>query len=88
LDHLCRVRSCVNPSHLEAVPRRTNLIRGQGFIGEQARRTHCPNGHALVGENLVVAASVRGKRNCKECGRSRALKSYYKHKELYNEMDN
>ncbi len=25
LDHLCRVRSCVNPSHLEPVTRRENL---------------------------------------------------------------
>ena len=27
LDHLCRVRSCVNPDHLEAVTRRTNIMR-------------------------------------------------------------
>jgi hypothetical protein len=27
LDHLCRVRACVNPDHLEAVNRRTNLLR-------------------------------------------------------------
>ena len=28
LDHLCRVRRCVNPSHLEPVTRQTNCIRG------------------------------------------------------------
>src|SRR5262247_3954687 len=33
LDHLCRVRSCINPQHLEAVPQRVNLLRGIGFAG-------------------------------------------------------
>lgn len=28
LDHLCRVRSCVNPDHLEPVTRAENLRRG------------------------------------------------------------
>lgn len=28
LDHLCRVRLCVNPSHLEPVTRGENLLRG------------------------------------------------------------
>jgi hypothetical protein len=28
LDHLCRVRHCVNPSHLEVVTHSVNVIRG------------------------------------------------------------
>lgn len=28
LDHLCRVRGCVNPEHLEPVTRQENVIRG------------------------------------------------------------
>jgi HNH endonuclease len=28
LDHLCRVRCCVNPDHLETVTRRENIRRG------------------------------------------------------------
>jgi hypothetical protein len=29
LDHLCRVRNCVNPAHLEPVTPRENVRRGQ-----------------------------------------------------------
>lgn len=39
LDHLCRVRSCVNPDHLEPVTQRENVMR--------ARATHCKRGHDL-----------------------------------------
>ena len=28
IDHLCRVRSCCNPDHLEPVTRKTNVNRG------------------------------------------------------------
>ena len=30
LDHLCRVKECVNPDHLEAVTHRENCRRGDG----------------------------------------------------------
>lgn len=37
LDHLCRVRACVNPDHMEPVTRSMNLLRGahptQGRLG-------------------------------------------------------
>ncbi len=28
LDHLCRVKTCVNPAHLEPVPHQVNMVRG------------------------------------------------------------
>lgn len=28
IDHLCRVRNCVNPDHLEAVTNQVNILRG------------------------------------------------------------
>ncbi len=31
IDHLCRVRHCVNPIHMELVTMRENLMRGTGF---------------------------------------------------------
>lgn len=36
LDHLCRVRECVNPNHLEAVPHAINSQRG--MAGRWIRR--------------------------------------------------
>ncbi len=51
LDHLCRVRHCVNPDHLEPVTRAENLRRGvQGF----AMRRQCTNGHDVTTEDSIV----------------------------------
>lgn len=38
LDHLCRVRECVNPAHLEPVTWRENILRGNGMAARYARR--------------------------------------------------
>ena len=64
LDHLCRVRHCVNPSHLEAVDRRTNLLRGITIPAARARQTHCVNGHEFTPENTMIR---RGCRECRAC---------------------
>lgn len=62
LDHLCRVRSCGNPNHLEPVTHQINMIRGRDV------RTHCKRGHELVEDNFYVFTS-KGKqvRTCKAC---------------------
>ena len=68
IDHLCRVRCCVNPAHLEAVPFAENIKRGtQGH--NFASRTHCPKGHPFDGENLRVIVRPNGQkaRHCKAC---------------------
>lgn len=45
IDHLCRVRSCINPAHLEPVSRRTNTLRGFGITAQNSRKQTCPRGH-------------------------------------------
>lgn len=67
LDHLCRIRHCVNPSHLEAVDCTTNTLRGIGFAAQAARRTHCPQGH--IYDLLNTHITLDGKRVCRTCHR-------------------
>lgn len=46
LDHLCRVRACFNPDHLEPVTHVVN-IRRSPIIGRRTS-THCKKGHAFA----------------------------------------
>lgn len=45
LDHLCRKRACVRPSHLEPVTNRTNSLRGVGPTAVNAAKESCGKGH-------------------------------------------
>jgi hypothetical protein len=69
LDHLCRVRACVNPLHLEPVTCRENLLRGAGRTAINAARTHCPYGHPYSGDNLYLKPN--GNRECRTCNARR-----------------
>ena len=68
LDHLCRVRCCVNPDHLEPVTQRENTLRGDTITTRNARKTHCPRGHPYDDANTYV--SPKGLRMCRICRRS------------------
>jgi hypothetical protein len=68
IDHLCRVRACVKPEHLEPVSMKENLLRGEGWAGKHARQTHCKRGHSLTPENLdMVRFRKTGHRICRTC---------------------
>jgi hypothetical protein len=71
IDHLCRQRACCNPDHLEPVTTRVNLLRGEGFVAQQARRTHCPRDHALVGDNVYRRPDGSNRRECRTCRNTR-----------------
>lgn len=72
LDHLCRVRLCCNPDHLEPVTMRENNMRAETIAAVNARKTHCPRGHELAGDNLYVAPGHKGpNRDCLTCRRQR-----------------
>src|SRR3979409_2218654 len=72
IDHLCRVRNCVNPQHMEVVTHTENMKRGSWTT-----RTHCPKGHPYDETNTHVARN--GWRHCRICGRewAREHDGYY-----------
>ena len=70
LDHLCRVRRCVYPWHLEPVTPRTNVLRGAGPVAAEDRQTHCIRGHEFNEENTYYRRLRRG-RDCRACHRAR-----------------
>jgi hypothetical protein len=70
-DHLCRVRHCVNPAHLEAVTSRENTIRGDAGLWRKnicAAMTHCVHGHPFDEENTWIR-NWRGHRQCRTCAK-------------------
>jgi hypothetical protein len=68
LDHLCRVRSCVRPDHLEPVSARENLMRGNTAAARNAAKTHCPQGHPY--DEVNTYRDKRGRRSCNACRRA------------------
>jgi hypothetical protein len=76
LDHLCRVRSCINPAHLEAVSHAENVRRGIWGTHQKAK-THCPRGHEY---NAANTYKYKGRRCCRACNNIISLEKYYKRK--------
>jgi len=79
LDHLCRVRHCVNPAHLEPVTRKENMIRGKNPASQNYHKTACIRGHAFSKENLIIDS--KGYRQCRTCRLQNARKWYAAHLE-------
>lgn len=64
IDHLCRVRCCVNPSHLEAVPAYISVRRGQAGIrakeaAESRRKLKTSPVEAIVHQPRVIVPSLK-----------------------------
>lgn len=67
LDHLCKIRHCVNPEHLELVSHYENVMRSSNIMAVHSRKTHCPSGHEY---NLENTRLYQDRRYCKLCGNS------------------
>ena len=63
-DHLCRVRCCINPDHMEPVTNKENVLRGIGRTAVNARKKYCKNGHPFDENNTF---KVRKGRECHKC---------------------
>ena len=75
IDHLCRVRCCVNPDHMEVVTHAENIARRHHIKGEDhynRKKMVCRRGHALTPEN-TYSWNVKGgkERVCKICHREK-----------------
>jgi len=66
LDHLCRIRHCVNPDHFEEVTPSENTMRQNHF---ERNKTHCPQNHEYNEENTRITG--QNKRICRVCDRER-----------------
>ena len=62
IDHLCRVRCCVNPAHMEAVTQSANATR--------ATRAICRRGHPMTDQN-THRADFGTQRRCLACFREK-----------------
>jgi hypothetical protein len=77
LDHLCRQTACVNPSHLEPVTQRENVMRGLSpglAAARQLGKTECPQGHPYDETNTYIRPS--GARECRICAKRHVAEHY------------
>jgi len=76
IDHICNVRNCVNPSHLQLLTSQGNILRSNTAPAAiNARKTHCPKGHSYADAYVDYRGPNRHPhRQCRHC-RSAAAKA-------------
>lgn len=69
IDHLCKVRNCINPAHLEAVTLQENVRRSKAISVLNKLKTHCPAGHPYDKTNTTTQKLKNGLtgRKCRIC---------------------
>lgn len=73
LDHLCRVRSCVNVDHLEVVSNAENVRRAKALaVGDT-----CSRGH-LIAKDSDIYRRTRGGQECRTCRREASARDRQK----------
>lgn len=77
IDHLCRVRNCINPGHLEAVTKKENILRGTSFAATNAKKATCPLGHTY--DHKTVSGRV-----CSTCVKKKSATWRITNKEKEN----
>ena len=72
-DHLCRVRRCVHPYHLEPVTHRENMMRGNSLQAHNANKAQCEHGHPFDEEDTRFNGPHKY-RSCRTCDRLRSTR--------------
>lgn len=75
-DHLCRVRHCCNPQHLELVTIRENLMRGDTLAASNAAKLVCPR---CLNPYRVYPS---GRRRCLPCESWNDTRTHHGRKEV------
>jgi len=65
VDHLCRVRDCVNPKHLDLKTVKENILCGVGIAAVNKQKTECVNGHEFTEDNTYITS--QNHRHCITC---------------------
>lgn len=74
VDHICRNRLCVNPTHLRTVSPKVNVLENsQSIPAKHIVKTHCPVGHEYNFENTRLSKNKSGSvsRHCRVCQKIR-----------------
>lgn len=74
VNHLCEVRACCRPSHLDLATRMANARYGNSKIAKKAAQTHCIHGHPFNEANTCI--DPNGTRHCRQCSRDRSAKRW------------
>lgn len=92
-DHLCYVRHCIRPEHLEHVTRAENRARQRAHGLRANSKPACVNGHPFDEQNTGWLST--GRRFCKQCNREaqyryrgggpRTPPTHCKHGHVFNE---
>lgn len=73
IDHMCRVRHCVNPDHMRVVTQAINNDASPAVVTTiNKRKTKCCNGHPFDSTNTGIRNTQSGGRQrfCRTCRRA------------------